>query len=304
MKWEKLGLVYCAANDSSWAYSHAHVPTPLLRTDNTIRVFVAFLDSAQIGRIGYVDVDAADPTRVLRVSAQPVLDIGADGMFDDNGVIPMCVVSFEDKLYLFYTGWQLGHKVRYCLLTGLALSQDQGETFSRVSPVPVLERAEGETFVRSTPSIIRCGSQWKMWYIAGDKWIDDGGTKKPSYGLRYQESSSLTVWKNRGRPVFDPGTDDEFGLSRPCVYMEKTQYRMIYSVRSRSAGYRLGYAESEDGLHWLRKDEEIGIDVSKSGWDSEMLCFGTVIGVGKKRYLFYNGNHYGKSGFGVAVLSV
>ena len=77
---------------------------------------------------------------------------------------------------------------------------------------------------------------------------------------------------------------------------------MWYSIRSLSKGYRLGYAESEDGVNWRRKDNEIGIDVSDNGWDSEMICFPAIIDVNSERYLFYNGNNYGETGFGYAVL--
>jgi hypothetical protein len=77
---------------------------------------------------------------------------------------------------------------------------------------------------------------------------------------------------------------------------------MWYSIRSTTHPYRLGYAESTDGLHWIRKDDEVGIHTSSSGWDSEMICFPCVIDVAGQRYLFYNGNQHGKTGFGYAIL--
>ena len=46
----------------------------------------------------------------------------------------------------------------------------------------------------------------------------------------------------------------------------------------------------------------VGIDVSKNGWDSEMICYPYVFDHKGKRYMLYNGNGYGKTGFGLAVL--
>ena len=66
--------------------------------------------------------------------------------------------------------------------------------------------------------------------------------------------------------------------------------------------YRIGYAESKGGLVWERKDELAGIDVSASGWDSECICYPYVFDYNNERYMFYNGNGYGKSGFGLAIL--
>ena len=103
-----------------------------------------------------------------------------------------------------------------------------------------------------------------------------------------------------GRVCLDLATDDEYGFGRPFVLKDEGMFKMWYSIRSRSKGYRLGYAESADGTHWLRKDEQVGLDVSSEGWDSEMICFGCVQPTRYGTYLFYNGNNYGETGFGVA----
>ena len=77
---------------------------------------------------------------------------------------------------------------------------------------------------------------------------------------------------------------------------------MLYSSRTVSKGYRLGYAESDDGLVWERKDEEVGIDVSENGWDSKMICYASEVKYKDRLYMFYNGNNCGETGFGYAVL--
>jgi hypothetical protein len=51
-------------------------------------------------------------------------------------------------------------------------------------------------------------------------------------------------------------------------------------------------------MHFERADPEI--KPSHEGWDSQMLCFPYVIETRSGRYLFYNGNDYGRTGFGVA----
>ena len=75
---------------------------------------------------------------------------------------------------------------------------------------------------------------------------------------------------------------------------------MWFSCRGRT--YRIGYAESADGRSWLRADERAGIGVSESGWDSESIEYPHVFDHGGRRYMLYNGNGYGKTGFGLAVL--
>lgn len=301
MAWKKLGHIYSAAGEQPWAKSHAYVPTPFVRDERTIRVYAAFLDEEKIGRVGYVDVDASDPRRVLQISTRPVLDVGVPGTFDDNGVSPISIVNHDGQLMLYYVGWQLGVRVRYYLFLGLAISEDGGESFRRYSQTPILDRTDQELFVRSAAHVMRENGVWKMWYAGSNEWVTVHGKCVPSYTLRYLESADGRNWGKNGRPCLDFCTPDEYGFGRPFLLRRGSTYRMWYSVRSMRRGYYLGYAESADGLSWERLDHRVGIDVSPSGWDSEMVVFGAVLTMKDKTYLFYNGNNYGETGFGVAV---
>jgi hypothetical protein len=301
-RWEKLGRVWVAAGEQPWARTHAALPTATMLDEERIRVYVACLDEAKVGRIGYVDVAARDPRQVLAVSERPVLDVGAPGTFDDSGVNPLWLLEHDGRLYLYYVGWQLGTRVRYYLFAGLAVSDDGGSSFARVSQAPLLDRRDGELFVRTAPCVRREGATWKMWYIGGDSWVEGRGKQLPRYGLRYLESNDPRRWEGPGRLVMDVRGGDEHGFGRPFVVEEGGRYRMWYSVRTISAGYRLGYAESPDGLTWERMDEAVGIAPSATGWDSEMVCYSFLQPTRYGTYLFYNGNDYGASGFGVAVL--
>lgn len=299
--WKKLGRVYVADGHHHWAQSHAYLPTSMMLDEDRIRVYAAFLDRQRIGRVGYVDLNAKNPLEVLKVSDRPVLDIGEAGAFDDNGVSPLCLVEARDHLRLYYVGWQLGVRARYFLFTGLAVSEDGGENFQRWSRAPILERSHGELFVRSGAHVRLENGRWKAWYVAGDSWLDLDGRQVPRYNVRYLESGDGISWGQHGEVSLDFANDDEFGFGRPFLLREKEFYRMWYSLRTFSKGYRIGYAESEDGRHWLRKDHQAGIDVSGTGWDSRMVCFACIQRTRYGTYMFYNGNNYGESGFGAAL---
>jgi predicted GH43/DUF377 family glycosyl hydrolase len=300
MHWHKLGLIYKPTGEMPWAYSHAFVPTPILIDRETIRIFISFWDKKQIGRIGFVDLQSNNPIKIKKISAQPVLDIGEAGHFDDHGVTPTSVVREGTNILLFYSGWQLGVKERYYIFTGVAVSANKGETFERLSPV--LTASSEEPFARSGAHILKEGNLWRLWYNAGCDWADINGKARVSCDIRYLESSDFLQWQPVGNVCFKPNRNDEFSLSMPHVWRTKNWHHMIYSIRSADKGYRLGYAESEDGQKWYRKDDQVGINVSPSGWDSEMICFGTVTVTPYGTYLFYGGNNLGEAGFGVAVL--
>jgi hypothetical protein len=297
--WEKLGRVFCAAGEADWMRSHAFVPTPFVLDADRIRVFVAFLDADRIGRVGWVDLLADDPTTVVGISRVPALGLGELGSFDDNGVTPMCVVrDGEGALRMYYTGWQLFQGVRYLLLTGAAVSRDGGDTFERLHTTPVLDRTSKELIARTAAYVVRKGETWRVWYAAGSDTIIVSGKVTPTYSICFADSLDGLNWPDEGREVLAPRPPDEFGLGRPCVVQTHGVHELWYSARSMSRGYRIGVARSEDGMQFRREDP--GIEPSKDGWDSQMLCFPYVIETPSGRYLFYNGNEYGRTGFGVA----
>lgn len=301
MNWEKLGRVYVANGEQPWKQTHAYCPTPV-RIGDRIRVYVAFLDDEKIGRTGYVDVDPSDPTKILEVSDEPVLGVGDRGTFDEHGVTPTSALRVGGDVYLYYFGWQRGVDVRYFLFTGLAVSED-GKSFTRRSEVPILDRVDGERYVRSAPNVVKTDRGHEMWYVSGDRWIEVEDKEVPTYGIRHLESDDPTFSdRQKGTRCIDPMGGDEYGFGRPFVVREGGQYRMWYSIRTRSKGYRIGYAESDDGVEWERMDDRTGPDVSSRGWDSEMTSFPAIFDSEGERYMFYNGNNYGETGFGVARL--
>jgi predicted GH43/DUF377 family glycosyl hydrolase len=283
--------------------SHAYVPTPILENEKVIRVFVAFLDRDRIGRLGFVDVEAENPLKVLGYSERPVLDIGVPGRFDDSGVTPMCVIDHGNERLLYYNGWQRSVGVPYHIFSGLAISVDGGSTFDRFSDMPILDRTDFGALVRSSPFVVAPaspGEAWRMWYNAGRESFHRPDGWAPIYGLRYVESSDGKVWRDGDRSILEPRLPDEFGLARPWVRRTSEGWTMLYSARSLSAKYRIGRARSKDNRDWSRCEDD-SLSASNSGWDSEMVAFSSVITTRYGTYCFYNGNGYGRTGFGVAV---
>jgi hypothetical protein len=264
------------------------------------------LDDNGVGRVGYVDIDAQDPKRVLRVSEKPCLDIGGRGCFDDNGVLPSCFVQDAGRLYMYYNGFQLGVKIRYTIFSGLAVSDDGGETFRRVSRAAVLDRSDEERTFRAAPFALKENTTWRIWYPAGSDWVRLDGKEVPVVKMVYAESDDGIHWPDKGEICIDFRDDDEHGIGRPWILKDDGRYQMFYSIRIKSRpGYSgLGYADSTDGVHWTRKDGDLGLDLgSGESFDSKMLRYGVPLRVEGRTLLFYNGNDFGKSGFGYAVLA-
>jgi hypothetical protein len=300
-RWTKLGLIYKAADHANaWARHSALTPTPFVRRDGTLRVFCGFRDDAGVSRIGYVDVDPTDPSIIVAVSRNPVLDVGRAGCFDDNGMILGDVVRIDQRVYMFYVGFQLVARAKFLAFTGLAISNDDGDSFHRWSEAPFMDRHHGENYIAAVHTVLHEDGLWKFWYGAGDSWRTIDGTPYPSYGVHYLETPDLTRLPNK-RVVCLSASDFEYRIGRPRVYRVANGYQMHFTAGNLNGDYFPGIAHSPDGLNWERSDTEFPVSRSDSGWDARHLCYPAIVRLQDKSLMFYNGNDMGRDGFGAAA---
>ncbi len=234
----------------------------------------------------------------MNKSKEPSLSPGELGCFDDNGVTPSCIIKNGKEIFLYYVGWKPRSTTRYSLVAGLAISKNNGKTFIRYSRSPILNLTNREPFsVLTAPWVIKKNGIWKMWYVSGEVWIHPDLTR---YNIKYAYSKNGKKWVQTGK-ICIKLKSNERAIARPCVFYENNFYHMIYSYETFKQKYRLGYAKSKNGIDWIRKDKNFKFTVSKSGWDSEMVEYGSITKYDKKIYMFYNGNKYGKDGIGLAI---
>ena len=300
MKWIKKGLIFVPNSNPEWMITHAWVPTAENIEGDLYKIYFASRNKQNLSQIGYVVVDINKPKGILEISKIPVIELGPLGTFDDSGVFPSCIVNHNNKKYMYYVGWMQGKRVPYYASLGLAISLDGGKTFNKFSRGPLLSRNDVDPYMTATADVKIEDGLWRMWYLTNTQWTIEDNKPKPRYHIKYAESEDGIKWQRDGVVCIDFKSEDEYAIARPWVIKEREIYKMWYSYRGKS--YRIGYAESTDGIIWERKDEQAGIDVSEAGWDSEMVACAFVFGHKGRRYMFYNGNDCGKTGVGYAIM--
>ena len=297
MQWRKEGLVLEPAGQAPWMVTHAALP--VLDTAATPpRLYFTSRDQDGRSHIGSATFDVGRDRRVGEIASQPVLSPGKLGTFDDAGVTVSCIVRHERLLYLYYTGWTLGVSVPFYLAAGLAISHD-GRTFHRFSVAPLLERTDVDPYLTASPWVLVHDDVWRMWYVSGTEWEVIRDRPRHRYLIKYAESHDGRRWDRRGTVCIRFNDSSEYAFGRPCVLFEDGRFRMWYSCRGEA--YRLGYAESADGVNWVRDDSRAGLLPSRTGWDSEMVTYPMVFRYDGRLYMLYNGNGYGRSGIGLAA---
>ena len=311
MLWEKKGFIYKPTGEKDWSLSHAQVPVAEFIADqNIIRIYFSTRDSLGRSLPDYIEVDASNPKKIIKQNSQPILPLGLSGTFDDCGVMPSWIVDFNNKKYLYYIGWNVRNTIPYHNAVGLAISDDGGKTFNKFSEGPLWDRDYKEPhYSGSSCVLIDDDSIWRNWYLSCTEWKSINGRMEPRYHIKYAESKDGIEWKRNGVVSIDYANDNEAGIVKASVIKQDGKYCMWYSYRNFNEyrtnsqnSYRIGYAESLDGMNFNRMDDLSGIDISESGWDDMMLCYPHVIDVKDKRLMFYNGNGFGQTGFGYAEL--
>lgn len=314
MKRRLLGRIFEPGGEREWMKTHAALPATLPLRSGQLRVYFATRDEQSRARIGWLDLnlgsareiggmlsspDRFHPAAIASVSKAPVVDLGPLGAFDDSGVTTGCVVKLAGAAYLYYTGWSLGRTVPFYYAVGLAVGDDDGATFQKVSSAPILDRSDVDPYLVASPCVLIEGGVWRMWYVSGVRWEMHNNVPRHYYHIRYAESRDGLHWTRTGRVCVDFASPNEYAIARPTVVRDGRLYRMWFSCRGQA--YRLGYAESVDGVSWTRRDDLAGLDATADGWDSEMICYPHVFDHAGRRFMLYNGNGYGRTGLGLAV---
>jgi hypothetical protein len=297
MRWRKLGRIFCPDHESDWMRTHAANAVPLRLGGDRYRVYFSTRDAESRSSVGWVEIDLRRPQTILAVAKEPVLAPGPIGAFDDSGVSLACIAAHDGTLFLYYTGWNIGVTVPWRNSIGLATSSD-GLHFTRASPAPVLDRNRVDPYSLSYPFVLHDGRAWRMWYGSNLRWGRE--QRDMDHVIKYAAGSSPEQWQPTGAICIGIERAGEYAFSRPCVVRDGALWRMWYSFRGDA--YRIGYAESSDGVAWTRRDAEAGIAPSREGWDSQSVEYPYVFDHDGARYLLYNANGYGLTGFGLAVL--
>ncbi len=314
MKWEKLGQIF-NFYESPFAkrfVSHAQSPQAIEFND-FIRVFfstrILDIKNKFISIPQYVDF-SKDFKSIINYSTQEIITKGELGCFDEHGIFPFSPTFIDGKLYAYTSGWTRRVSVDVDSGIGLAQSLDGGYTFTRLGQGPVLTASIYEPFLVIDAFVRKFENKYYMFYICGERWIKNNNNfPERVYKITYAVSDNGVDWQKSNKKIISNKIDENECQALPTVIKIDNCYHMYFCYRNmldfrnnKSRGYRIGYAYSYDLINWVRDDAKCGIDLSQEGWDSEMMCYPNLFKMGENIFLLYNGNEFGKNGFGLAKL--
>jgi predicted GH43/DUF377 family glycosyl hydrolase len=313
-KWNKLGKIFDPREhkNESWMQEFAQSPSALI-CEKLVRVYFCSRpapapDGQYLSFLSYIDLDRKNLLKIVNICKAPILALGAYGAFDEFGTNPISVIRDQDEVRVYYAGWTRCQSVPFNAAIGLAISHDDGDTFTRLGEGPVLSYSPDEPFLIGSPRIRKYGGTWHLWYVAGKEWLKTEGKPEPVYKIRMASSEDGINWAKVGKDLLNSTLGQHECQACPDVIFHGGTYHMFFSYRSthnyksKEGGYRIGYASSTDMINWRRCDEMAGMCVSESGWDSEMVNYPNVFVLDGETYMLYQGNEMGRAGIGLAQL--
>jgi hypothetical protein len=317
VKWLKRGLIFDPLQHdlANGAIGFAQSPQTLVFEDFVRVYFSTRIKDEETGKfisvIAFADFDR-DFTRVLAVSKGPVIQPGELGSFDEHGIFPINILRHREKIFAYTCGWSRRISVPVETSTGLAVSNDDGKTFTRMGVGPVLTSSYKEPMLVGDSFVQVYDGIFHMWYIFGKEWLLSTESEPPAriYKIGHAVSGDGINWqKEEGKQIITDVLNPQECQALPTVTRIGNRYHMYFCFREATdfrknpaRGYRLGYAWSDDLVKWTRDDDNSGIGLSEKGWDSEMMCYPHIFQHSGRVFLMYNGNEFGKSGFGIAEL--
>ena len=316
MRWIKKGLIFDPTNHNLdfGCTDYAQSPQTIVY-DDFVRVYFSTREKDKsdkfVSHVAFVDFNK-DFSQIINHSKGEVITLGEIGCFDEHGIFPFNPLRHENKILAFTCGWSRRISVPVETSTGLAISEDDGVTFKKIGKGPVLTSSIGEPMLVGDSFVKLYNGIFHMWYIYGKYWLEPSNSEPEArvYKISHAISKDGISWiKEEGSQIIEDYIDAHECQALPTVIKIDKKYHMFFCYRyatdfrkNPQRSYKLGYAYSEDLITWKRDDKNKGIDVSKAGWDSEMMCYPHLFEAFGEIYLLYNGNQFGKHGFGLAKL--
>ena len=196
-------------------------------------------DVSNTNRIGYAT--STDGIHWNKYSGNPVLDVGAQGTWDEKGVGGPTIMKVGSTYELFFAGsdgvtTQIGH----------ATSSD-GIHWTKDAANPVLNNGAPGSWSWTeayAPDLVQAGGAYLLFYSGGAL---PGSPLPDVHQTGYAVSSDLSHWNSSG-PLLDAGALGDFDsqlADRASVVVNGTALQMWYAGQPGGGSYQIGYATGQ-----------------------------------------------------------
>jgi predicted GH43/DUF377 family glycosyl hydrolase len=263
----------------------------VIRDGDTLRMYYtggyAIVWDLPMTKIGYAW--SLDGVIWTRYNGNPVLS--AEFNWEDDGLFGCAVIKDGDTMKMWYGCGDPGSVIGY------ATSLD-GKKWNKY-PSPVLETGPGsewDDYVIRPTTVVKEDDMLKMYYWGGRPYFPYEESM-PQIGLatspdginwtKYNDTTTAAAPYAFSDPVLKHGETGDWDEDRaiyPMVLKKGSGYEMLYTGAKFGPPQKIGYAQSEDGINWVKHLEPVF--PSSISW-GDTPYGGTFLNFDEKYHLWY-----------------
>lgn len=209
-------------------------------------------------------------------AANPVLDIGKPGEWDEDGFGCATVKKIGDTYFIWYGAQGQGKSHR----VGVATSRD-GIHWTKSPANPILTGA-------GMPYVLKLGDTFHMWFC------DRGGPRgrgSRGTGICLATSADGITWNEfEANPLIKKSRLVDYD---PCVLKVGDRFYMwhVGHTGGKAGAYRIGMSTSSDGIRWTQHPGGPVLPLGKPGeWDDTNHAVPCVLHVADLFFMWYLGH--------------
>lgn len=292
-KWTRLGRIFSPSQNF---IKSTHIgPSFIEPTNNHIlNIYFTHRNLDNISHISKFKYDLKKK-RIIKKSFKKILEPGGYGYFDFHGVSYPALIKIKNQKKMFYVGWQKGIKNKLPFKNNIGLC-DLTKQPTRVSKAPIIPADNIDPLNTGSCYALEKNKIIKLWYTSFLKYEKRRDGFENIYTIRYATTKDLINWK-KYKSVCIAFKRNEFAISKPTVIFYKKKFHMWFCARGKN--YKIGYAQSLDGIKWIRMDNKFRVNGKPQKWDNLAMAYPSVIKYKKKLLMIYTGNDYGRTGIGM-----
>ncbi|MFY8138252.1 MAG: hypothetical protein ACOVMR_09100 [Flavobacteriales bacterium] len=292
------GLIYRLKPSGDYLISHASNPLVSLLSENKSRIYFSCRNHENKSSVAFVDFNM-DTLEVIDTDPKLLIPFGSPESFYSHGISVGNQIALNGLDQIFFMGWKFPDNAHWYGQIGNLIISDSSTP--HIPDNPFLALDDEDPMSLSYPFLLEEDGIYKMWYGSTNSWDSENG--EMIHVIKYAESTNGLDWDKKGLAIpFEIGVAQSF--SRPTILKFNNCYHMWYSYYSGDGTpYRIGYSYSNDGKTWIRQHDKVH-GIGSSDWDDHMQCYPCAVLYNDKVYIFYNGNNYGKEGFGLLITDI
>lgn len=276
-------------------YTHAAYPVGLHLGSNQWMVYFTMRNQQNQSKIVALNFEWTG-NKLIPTGTRPNTILESSTDFDKDGISMGNILPMGSEYFIYTLNWNLQSDVPWRNTIGMASASSPAGPFVKQN-TPTIPLSDINPHSMSYPWVIKIDDKYHCYFGSNGIWGPEKNDM--NHVIKQAISHDGKTWVQQKETLIGI-TKERTAVSRPTVIPYGDKYLMLFSAKNTQNKYDMHAAISADGNIWT--DIELLIEGQTESWESEERTYPALFTFDNEIYVLYNGNEYGKTGFGLLKL--